>query len=62
MDITRILARRLVESRYEDIPQAVRHEAARPRKSPRWCGRCAGRTHATSPDNRSTWTAADGCR
>jgi 2-methylcitrate dehydratase PrpD len=29
MDITRTLARRLVESRYEDIPDAVRHEAAR---------------------------------
>ena len=29
MDITRTLARRLVESRYEDLPQTVRHEAAR---------------------------------
>lgn len=29
MDITRTLARRLVESRYEDIPDAVRHEASR---------------------------------
>ena len=29
MDITRTLARRLVESRYDDIPDAVRHEAAR---------------------------------
>lgn len=29
MNITRTLARRLVESRYEDLPDAVRHEAAR---------------------------------
>ena len=29
MDITRTLARRLVEARYEEIPDAVRHEAAR---------------------------------
>ncbi|MBI4203728.1 MAG: MmgE/PrpD family protein [Betaproteobacteria bacterium] len=29
MAITRTLARRLVASRYEDIPEAVRHEAAR---------------------------------
>ena len=29
MDITRTLARRLVESRYEDLPEAVRHEASR---------------------------------
>ena len=29
MDITRTLARRLVKSRYDDIPDAVRHEAAR---------------------------------
>ena len=29
MDITRTLARRLVESRYEDIPGAARHEASR---------------------------------
>ncbi|MBI4193735.1 MAG: MmgE/PrpD family protein [Betaproteobacteria bacterium] len=29
MDVTRALAHNLVRSRYEDIPQAVRHEAAR---------------------------------
>jgi len=29
MDITRTLARRLTESRYDDLPRAVRHEAAR---------------------------------
>jgi 2-methylcitrate dehydratase PrpD len=29
MDITRTLARRLADSRYEDIPQRVRHEASR---------------------------------
>ncbi|MDH3289080.1 MAG: MmgE/PrpD family protein [Betaproteobacteria bacterium] len=29
MDVTRILARYLVDARYEDLPAAVRHEAAR---------------------------------
>jgi 2-methylcitrate dehydratase PrpD len=29
MDITRTLARRLVASRYDDLPESVRHEAAR---------------------------------
>lgn len=43
MDITRTLARFIVESRYEDVPQAVRHEASRALLN--WLGCAIGSSH-----------------
>ena len=43
MDITRTLSRFVVESRYEDIPQSVRHEASRALLN--WLGCAIGSSH-----------------
>ena len=43
MDITRTLARFVVESRYEDIPQPIRHEASRALLN--WLGCAIGSSH-----------------
>lgn len=43
MDITRTLARFIVESRYEDIPQPIRHEASRALLN--WLGCAIGSSH-----------------
>jgi 2-methylcitrate dehydratase PrpD len=48
-EITRTLARYVVESRYEDIPDAVRHEAARALLN--WCGCAIGSSRHETIEN-----------